>query len=232
MRRPALGQQQHQVATPTKEAISNGTYLGSPGRSRRLRVGVALAACTALVVVMALPALAVHDLDFQLDGNIATTPDGSVGGNTQEIDWQDLFNSAGETILPLPAGFEAADLDRDFVTNPNGSFNTADSSTFATGSKDTLPITPGWQCNQDNNVNSKTDVMNAYAASYTDPVSGDEILYFGLERNANTGTATLASGSSKTARWTATSTGTQTRSPGITWTATSWSCPSSPTAGP
>ena len=164
---------------------------GSPGRSRRLRVGVALAACTALVMLMAVPALAVHDLDFQLDGNIATTPDGSVGGNTQEIDWQDLFNSAGETILPLPAGFEAADLDRDFVTNPNGSFNTGDSSTFATGSKDTLPITPGWQCNQDNNVNSKTDVMNAYAASYTDPVSGDEILYFGLERNANTGTGNV-----------------------------------------
>ena len=74
-------------------------------------------------------------------------------------------------------GFTAAGFDRDFLTNANGSFNTSDTSTFATGSKDTLPITPGWQCNFDNNVNSKIDIMNAYAAAYTAP-NGDEILYF------------------------------------------------------
>ena len=168
---------------------------GTPGRSRRLRVGIAIGACMALILVMALPAFAVHELDFQLDGNIATSPDTNVGGNTQEIDWQDLFDANGDTNS-LPTGFEKADLDRDFNTNTNGSFNTADSSTFATGSKDTLPITPGWQCNQDNNVNSKTDVMNAYAASYvvdsSDPEDdGDEIMYFGLERNANTGTGNV-----------------------------------------
>ena len=166
--------------------------LGSPGRSRRLRVGVALAACTALVVVMAVPALAVHDLDFQLDGNIATSPDTTIGGTTQETDWQDLFDLNGDKILPLPAGFDEAGFDDDFVVNANGSFNSSDNTTFATGSKDTLPITPGWQCNQDNNVNSKVDVMNAYAAEYIDPATGDEILYFALERNTNTGDANVA----------------------------------------
>ncbi len=34
--------------------------------------------------------------------------------------------------------------------------------------------------------------MNAYAASYTDPDTGDEILYFALERNKNTGNANVA----------------------------------------
>ena len=136
------------------------------------------------------PALAVHDLDFQLDGNVATSPDTNVGGTTQEIDWADLFDANGGE-LALPAGFTASGFDPDFVTNANGSFNTSDNTTFATGSKDTLPITPGWQCNVDNNVLSKNDVMNAYAASY-EAADGDEILYFALERNANTGTANVA----------------------------------------
>jgi hypothetical protein len=33
--------------------------------------------------------------------------------------------------------------------------------------------------------------MNAYAAEYLDPVTGDEILYFALERNTNTGDANV-----------------------------------------
>jgi hypothetical protein len=90
----------------------------------------------------------------------------------------------------LPDDFTAAGFEKDF--NSSGStFLTNDTTTFATGSKDTLPISPGWQCNFDNNVNSKIDVMNAYAAEYVDPVSGDEVLYFALERNTNTGDANV-----------------------------------------
>jgi hypothetical protein len=166
--------------------------LGSPGRSRRLRVGVALAACTALVMLMAVPALAVHDLDFELDGNIAVDAGGPA------FDWVSFFNAAGEEDPVLPdasrPGFDASGFDRDFNTNANGSFSTSDNTTFATGSKDTLPITPGWQCNTDNNVLSKSDVMNAYAASYvvqSGPDAGDEVMYFALERNANTGTGNV-----------------------------------------
>src|SRR5688572_9378010 len=100
----------------------------------------------ALMLAVAAVALAVHDEDFQLDGNVVTTPDTAVGGNTQEIDWADLFDANG-VELGLPAGFTASGFDPDFVTNTNGSFNTSDNTTFATGSKDTLNITPGWQCN-------------------------------------------------------------------------------------
>ena len=106
-------------------------------------------------------------------------------GGTQNIDWSSLFNADGSN-KDAARGFEAARFDKDF-SNSGTTFITSDGSTFATGSKDTLPIS-GWQCNFDNNVNSKIDIANAYAAIYTAD-SGDEILYFGIERNANTGTA-------------------------------------------
>ena len=165
---------------------------GSPGRSRRLRAGIGLVACTALVILMAVPALAVHDLNFELDGNVAVDAGGPA------FDWVSFFNSSGQPDPVLPhasrPGFDASGFDSDFNTNANGSFSTSDSTTFATGSKDTLPITPGWQCNRDNNVLSKSDVMNAYAVSYVVPSGadvGDEVMYFALERNANTGTGNV-----------------------------------------
>src|SRR5439155_9327108 len=89
-------------------------------------------------------------------------------------------------------GFTNAGFDRDFATNSDGSFNTADQTTFSTGSKDTLNITPGWQCNFDNNVNSKIDIMNAYALAYTNLANNHQLLYFALERNANTGDGNVA----------------------------------------
>jgi len=131
-------------------------------------------------------AQAVHDLAFELDGNTVNN-NGTTNGTS---DWNDLFDASGADKNPLPGNFSAADLTRDFLTNSNGSFNTNDPTTFATGSKDTLPIS-GWQCNFDSNVNSKIDIANAYASAYTDPITGDQIIYFGLERNANTGDANV-----------------------------------------
>jgi len=162
-----------------------------PSSWRSWAVLLLLAAALLLATIGTTAVLAVHDLDFQLEGDVVSSPDGNVGGNVQEIDWADLFDANGNE-LGLPLGFTASSFERDFLTNSNGSFNTSDTTTFATGSKDTLPITPGWQCNFDNNVNSKIDVMNSYAATYVDPVTGDEILYFALERNTNTGTANVA----------------------------------------
>lgn len=161
------------------------------GARRRRRMLAALAASIAALGVFAITALAVHDEVFQLDGDVDSTTTTEVGGHTQTVDWDALFDAAGEEKA-LPADFTASGFDRDFAPlNENGSFNTSDGSTFATGSKDTLPIVPGWQCNRDANVNSKIDVMNAYAATYEDPGSGDEFIYFALERNANTGTANV-----------------------------------------
>jgi hypothetical protein len=155
------------------------------GARRRWRTLIAAIAAVGALGVFAITALAVHDLKFQLDGDVLASTTTNVGGNLQPFDWDSLFDSAGAT-KPLPAGFTASGFDRDFLTNANGSFNTSDSTTFATGSKDTLPITPGWQCNQDANVNSKIDIMNAYSAAFT-AANGDQVIYFGLERNANTG---------------------------------------------
>jgi hypothetical protein len=169
-------------------------------RGRRGLTLIAIASLLAMTLGISGSALAVHDEEFQLDANIADD-----AALTEDFDWENFFDPNGtpagsvpgaEAVDPLPAGFDAAGFDSDFTVKANGSFNTADGSTFATGSKDTLPITPGWQCNLDNNVNSKTDVMNAYAVSYTadgdgGAASGDEILYFGLERNTNTGTGNV-----------------------------------------
>jgi hypothetical protein len=155
---------------------------GSPRRKRWLGVPAALVIALGLLFVAS--AQAVHDEKFQLDGNALA----SVGATaTLTVDWDSLFDSAGATKASLPTGFDHADLTKDFNTSQAGAFLTNDSTTYSTGSKDTLPIS-GWQCNLDNNVNSKIDVMNGYAATY-ESAAGDDILYFGIERNANTGTA-------------------------------------------
>ena len=129
---------------------------------------------------------AVHDETFQLDGDVIASTTTNVGGHTQTIDWNSIFTAAGAPVATLPTGYTDAAFKKDFQ-NTGTTFITSDNSTYATGSKDTLPIS-GWQCNQDNNVNSKIDVMNAYTTAYTN-AAGDDILYFALERNTNTGTA-------------------------------------------
>jgi hypothetical protein len=160
------------------------------GKRRRRFLFGAGASVAVLVGLLVSNALAVHDETFQLDGDVSASTTTNVGGSTQNFDWDSFFNSSGQPspVLPDPSrpGFGASGFNRDFLANANGSFNTSDDTTFATGSKDTLAITPGWQCNHDANVNSKIDIMNAYSAAYTAP-NGDQILYFALERNANTG---------------------------------------------
>jgi hypothetical protein len=160
-------------------------------RRRRVLLGT-LASTVALAAFLVSNASAVHDLVFQLDGDVSASTTTSVGGTTQPYDWDSLFNADGTKKTPPTTDFTASSgVLKDF-NNTGTVFHTNDQTTFATGSKDTLPITPGWQCNFDNNVNSKIDVMNAYAAAYTDPVTDHEILYFGLERNTNTGDGNVA----------------------------------------
>jgi hypothetical protein len=144
---------------------------------------MAAAVATLVVSTGVVSVLAVHDLDFELDGDVLN----NVGG-AETKDWSDLFDANGDEKA-LPAGFTATGFKKDFLNN-GATFITSDTTTFATGSKDTLPIA-GWQCNFDNNVNSKIDVMNAYAAAYTDSDTGDQLIYFGLERNTNTGDANV-----------------------------------------
>jgi hypothetical protein len=161
------------------------------GRGKRRRgVLIGGVACVAaLGALMISSAFAVHDRVFQLDGDVDSSTTTSVGGTTQTIDWDQFINADG-TLKTRPADFTASSFDQDFVVNANGTFNKSDSSTWATGSKDTLAITPGWQCKRDQNLLNKNDIMNAYAAAY-EPAGGDEVLYFALERNGNEGAANV-----------------------------------------
>ena len=63
------------------------------------------------------------------------------------------------------------------LNSTSTTFCTADDTTYATGSKDTLGIgNGGWQCNHDKNVNSKIDIMNAYVAQYTTADGAQDLL--------------------------------------------------------
>ncbi len=159
--------------------------------------------CVAGIILSAIlitPAFAVHE-DFELEGNVANDGATVLG----DYDWGDLFDVSGGVATPKaspPANFFTPTFIRDFKLNPNGSFNTSDDSTFTTGSKDTLNIGEypdgsggtvgaGWQCNSDQNVLSQSDLINVYAVAFEDRISHDIILYFGAERNANTGTKNI-----------------------------------------
>ena len=110
-------------------------------------------------------------------------------------------------------------------------FCTADATTFATGSKDTLDIAisglavqPGQQRQQQDRHHERL------RGGVHGAPNGDKIIYFGLEKNKDNGNNNVGfwflQGNAELRRrpaghvtWT-----------GRTWSATSWSCPSSPTA--
>ena len=133
-------------------------------RGRRPFTALAILSIITGLLVTGGTVLAVHDETFQLDGDTSAATTTNVGATTQTVDWSSIFTAAGVPVASLPTGFEDAAFKKDF-NNTGSTFLTNDTSTFATGSKDTLPIA-GWQCNFDNNVNSKIDVMNAYAVAY------------------------------------------------------------------
>jgi hypothetical protein len=179
--------------------------LGPQGSKRRRRfLWVPMLAIALLALFAIGNAQAVHDLGFQLDGDVShACPAALTTCTSSQKDWADLFtvtddSQAGtETVTNSSAvtgAFTNATFARDFETGSSCALNslsttfcTGDDTTFATGSKDTLDIS-GWECNHDNNVNSKIDIMNAYAAAYTDATSGDKIMYFALEKNKDNGT--------------------------------------------
>lgn len=166
-----------------------------------------------MAVIFIPSALAVHDLHFQLDGDTTATPYSSPSPNSGlEYDWDSIFSVAQaggkETVSNVGSlvgsgkTFDDAQFTRDFETNAtcpttsadgldstSTNFCTGDDTTYATGSKDTLGIgNGGWQCNHDNNVNSKIDITNAYVVQYTNPTNQHKIFYFGVERNVSNGT--------------------------------------------
>lgn len=151
--------------------------------SPRRKFSVAAAALTVAASMLALgPSQAIHDEGFALQGNLFGTG----------TDWEDLYDVAGSPTVttpkdPLPTNFTGAAFAKDFVL--------PDTTGYATGSKDELPISIAgsggdWQCKTPNNLGDKFDLLNAYAAAYV-PSSGDDagdlIVYFGSEVSAPEG---------------------------------------------
>src|SRR5512138_1840480 len=77
-------------------------------RYRRWASSLALLVTAGLIFVPVL--LAVHDLEFQLDGDVSSSTTTSIGGTTQLIDWDAIFTSTGANQNPLPANFDHAAL--------------------------------------------------------------------------------------------------------------------------
>jgi hypothetical protein len=106
---------------------------------------------------------------------------------------------ANSTNVGAAKAFDAASFQRDFRSGANCTLNSTsttrcnnDTTTYSTGSKDTLGIADGgWQCGNSQNVNNKVDINNAYVASFWtggSAGSGDHILYAGVEKEKNNGT--------------------------------------------
>ena len=201
---------------------------GSRKRRRFLLLPIVLVAFIALFVIAG--AQAVHDEDFQLDGNV-------LAASTTTVRRQYADDRLGQPVRRgrrhdcAAAGWlQRREPRPDFQTSAAGAFVTNDQTTFATGSKDTLPIS-GWQCNFDNNVNSKIDVMNAYAATYDGPDRGrDPLLRDRAERQHRHRERRLLvpPGCRSVARRPAA----RSPSPEPIRTATCWSSPSSRAAAP
>src|SRR5881392_3389855 len=125
-----------------------------PRRKRLAQVGAVMLAAGGLVVASTITASAVVTDFFELDGNLTDQA-------AAPPDWSNLFDSTGTPQSSLPTGFVSAAFFKDFTAG-----STADTTTYATGSKDTLDITPGWQCKKANNVTDKGDIQNTYMAPY------------------------------------------------------------------
>jgi uncharacterized repeat protein (TIGR01451 family) len=131
---------------------------------------------------------AVHDLGlFELDRNAITNH----AGTGLPDDWDRLYTNAGH------AQAFTGIIEDTMGTNPLGTTGTQFQ---AGGSKDDLDLSPGgatgqvWKWDPGEPLD-KDDITNAYAAAYTNMVDtgnnnvGDLIVYFGLDRFANNGSA-------------------------------------------
>src|SRR6266699_6105597 len=125
---------------------------------------------------------------FELDGNIVK--DASTALRT---DWGNgpggtgLFSSTGSTNTLPPGG-----LDAHWVND--GPHAVTDTTTYTTGSKDTLDISANWACTPSSNITPKDDILHAYSFAIV-PQSGSRtghlLVYGGFERFANNGAGDL-----------------------------------------
>lgn len=133
-----------------------------------------LAACfsAALIGLATAPAYAVHDIDiFELDRNALD----SNGALTLPDDWDTLYDGGAET-----GGHSFAYTG--IINDP-----TPENSIFTTGGSKDIHDVSSWKWKNASNILDKNNITNAYAAAYN--VDGDLVIYYGLDRIANNGSA-------------------------------------------
>jgi hypothetical protein len=120
------------------------------------------------------PAFAVHDTNtFELDRN-------AVDESSPQSDAPDDWDTVN---LPLPTGAGGHSITHTGLLNDP----TPEGSIFTTGgSKDNNDISQ-WKWKNASNILDKDNITNAYAAAYN--VGGHLVIYFGLDRIANSGSA-------------------------------------------
>lgn len=129
--------------------------------------------CMALMVFGSSSAYAVHDLnEFELDRDALD----SNGGAASPDDW-DTVN------LPLPNGSGGHSFEHTgVITDP-----TPEGSIFTSGKSKDIHDVSEWKWKQSSNILDKNNITNAYAAAYN--VGGDLVIYYGLDRLSNNGSA-------------------------------------------
>lgn len=120
----------------------------------------------------------VNSQDFCLQGDVSAPGNpAAVTCLSGQKDWTDFFGPTGNA-LALPKGTSGTFVDSTFQSD-----TPPDATTYASGSKDTLPIHTGWQCSYaPNDVGAaKTDLDNTYAAVERLTSDNHVILYYGAE---------------------------------------------------
>jgi hypothetical protein len=166
--------------------------LGSTHRRRRvalLAAGFSMASLLALIVVPAV--LAVHDYGvFQLDGNAQSSVDWpNPPGPTASDDWDKVCHQVSPTDCPTGSNTTGATA-VSWTAEPDRS-----ASIFTGGgSKDPQDIS-NWAWKDAGGLPDKDNLLHAFAARYTvtgpvgDCLSSCDALYFGSDRNDNSGDA-------------------------------------------
>ena len=185
-------------------------------RRSKLLGGTRMLVVLAVVALMATPVLGVHDLGLLcLDGNADDTGcTGPVG--TTPVDWNSINPVVNSGVLPpLPPDADSrvfkpqctsqltanacvpAGTDAKTVEDPGTAANPGDGTYFTGGgSKDVNDINQ-WLWGG-SSVPAKDEITNAYAVAFTNPftvgqnLAGDTIVYFGMDRIATNGDATVA----------------------------------------
>ncbi|MGD8794254.1 MAG: hypothetical protein PVF47_17015, partial [Anaerolineae bacterium] len=125
-----------------------------------------------LALVMAVgPVQAIHleellEIDDPADATNDPVPPGD--------DWDDVYNGTDNSIQST------------FIQDGSGN----DDDIFQTGGSKDIQDVSEWQ-RTTGNVPDKDDILDAFAAAYTDPDTGDLIVFFGGDRLANNGDAQI-----------------------------------------